>query len=73
MSQDTTTVTLMARRAAERLKPAVVVTPTMAFGISEHWMDHKGTLTVTPQVFCRIWSTRFATACGVMAFAISCW
>jgi creatinine amidohydrolase len=54
MSQDTTTVTLMAHRAAERLKPAVVVTPTVAFGISEHWMNHKGTLTVTPRVFCEL-------------------
>lgn len=54
MNHDTRSVVLLARRAAENLRPAVVVTPPLAIGISQHWMDHRGTLTLTPQTFCEM-------------------
>lgn len=54
MSHDTDSAVAVARAAAEKLRPAVVVTTPLAIGVSEHWMDHKGTLTLTPQTFCQV-------------------
>ncbi len=54
MSHDTRSVTLVAREAARRVFPAVIVTPPVHFGVSEHWMDHPGTLTLTPETFTQV-------------------
>ena len=51
MIHDTESVVHIARLVAERLCPRLVVTTPLAIGVSEHWMDHKGTLTVRPEVF----------------------
>lgn len=51
MIHDTESVVYIARLVAEKLRPRVVVTTPLAIGISEHWMDHKGTLTTRPEVF----------------------
>ena len=52
MIHDTLHVTHMAEQAAKRLHPQVVVATPIAIGVSEHWMAHKGTLTVRPEIFC---------------------
>ena len=51
MIHDTASAVLVAERAAQALSPVVVVTTPLAIGVSEHWMDHKGTLTTRPEVF----------------------
>ncbi len=51
MVHDTESVVRIARLVAERLRPRLVVTTPLAVGVSEHWMDHKGTLTARPEVF----------------------
>jgi creatinine amidohydrolase len=52
MIHDTLHVTYMAEQAARRLHPQVVVATPIPIGVSEHWMAHKGTLTVRPEIFC---------------------
>ena len=52
MIHDTLHVTHMAEQAARRLHPQVVVATPIAIGVSEHWMEHIGTLTVRPEIFC---------------------
>ena len=42
----------MAEQAARRLLPRVVVASPISIGVSEHWMEHIGTLTVRPEIFC---------------------
>jgi creatinine amidohydrolase len=54
MGHDARTVLWIARQVAERCRPAVVVTPVVNIGISEHWMDHPGTLTLSPSTFLRV-------------------
>ena len=54
MKHDAHTVAWIARQAAQRLNGAVVVAPTLNLGISEHWMDHPGTLTLTPATFVQV-------------------
>lgn len=54
MSHDTDSAVYVSRAAAERLRPAAIVTTPLALGVSEHWMDHKGTLTLTPATFCQV-------------------
>jgi creatinine amidohydrolase len=51
MIHDTASVSFIAEQAALRLHPGVVVATTVPIGVSEHWMAHKGTLTVRPEVF----------------------
>src|SRR5947207_6734815 len=51
MIHDTASALLVAERAARALHPAVIVTTPLAIGVSEHWMDHKGTLTTRPEIF----------------------
>lgn len=51
MYHDTASAVLVAERVAQLLYPHVVVTTPIAIGISEHWMDHKGTLTTRPEIF----------------------
>ncbi|MDA0711148.1 MAG: creatininase family protein [bacterium] len=52
MIHDTLHVTYMAEQAALRLHPGVVVATPIGIGVSEHWMEHPGTLTVRPEIFC---------------------
>jgi creatinine amidohydrolase len=54
MIHDTASALLVAERAAQALHPAVLVTTPLAIGVSEHWMDHKGTLTTRPDIFCEL-------------------
>ncbi len=51
MIHDTASVTYVAGQAALRLHPQVVVATTIPIGVSEHWMAHRGTLTVRAEVF----------------------
>lgn len=51
MIHDTASVTYMAEQAARALYPSVVVATPIPIGVSEHWMAHKGTLTVRKEVF----------------------
>ncbi|MBM3264404.1 MAG: creatininase family protein, partial [candidate division Zixibacteria bacterium] len=51
MIHDTASVTYMAHQAALRLFPSVVVATPIGIGVSEHWMEHKGTLTVRAEIF----------------------
>jgi creatinine amidohydrolase len=48
MEHDWRSVTIVAERIAARLKPAVLVAPSMMIGISEHHMRHRGTLSAMP-------------------------
>ena len=48
MEHDVASVTYIAREAALRLYPQVIVTVPMAVGISEHHMIHKGTISARP-------------------------
>ena len=51
MIHDTASAVHVSQLAAEKLFPQVVVTTPLAIGVSEHWMDHKGTLTLRAEVF----------------------
>lgn len=51
MYHDTQSAVYVSRLAAEKLFPQVIVTTPLAIGVSEHWMEHKGTLTLRPEVF----------------------
>lgn len=51
MINDTVSALHISEQAALRLYPRVVVATPLAIGVSEHWMVHKGTLTVCPDVF----------------------
>ena len=51
LSQDTDSALHVSRLAARALFPAVIVATPVAVGISEHWMRHKGTLSLRPEVF----------------------
>lgn len=52
MIHDSLHVTYMAEQTARRLHPQVVVATPITIGVSEHWMAHRGTLTVRPEIFC---------------------
>lgn len=52
MIHDTLHVSYMAEMAAKNLLPQVVVATPIGIGVSEHWMEHIGTLTVRPEIFC---------------------
>jgi creatinine amidohydrolase len=51
MSNDTASVTLVAQKAALMLYPSVMVATPVPVGISPHWMDRKGTLTLKKETF----------------------
>lgn len=51
MIHDTLHATWMAEQSALRVFPRAVVTSPISIGVSEHWMDHIGTLTVRPEIF----------------------
>ena len=51
MIHDTASATLVAQNAALQLYPSVIVATPVPIGISPHWMDRKGTLTLRPETF----------------------
>lgn len=51
MIHDTASVAYMAEHAALELYPQVAVASPIPIGVSEHWMEHRGTLTVRPEIF----------------------
>ena len=51
MINDTASVTLIAQQAALRVYPKVMVATPVAVGISPHWMDRKGTLSLKKETF----------------------
>ena len=51
MIQDTASALLVAQQAALQLYPLVIVADPVAVGISPHWMERKGTLTLRPETF----------------------
>lgn len=51
MEHDWRSVTLVATRVAERLRPRVLVAEGVMAGVSEHHMNHAGTLTLRPGTF----------------------
>jgi len=54
MIHDTASVTLIAEQVALALYPAVLVAPPVSVGISPHWMDRKGTLTLKRETFLNV-------------------
>jgi creatinine amidohydrolase len=51
MINDTASVTLVAQEAALRVFPKVMVATPVSIGISPHWMDRKGTLSLKKETF----------------------
>src|SRR5262249_25357245 len=51
MINDTASVTLVAQQAALLLYPQVMVATPVSIGISPHWMDRKGTLSLKKETF----------------------
>ena len=51
---DTASVVEVSKKAALKLFPKVTVATPIAIGVSEHWMDHKGTLTLRSEVFAEV-------------------
>ena len=51
MIHDTASVTLVAQQAALQVYPQVMVATPVAVGISPHWMDRKGTLSLRKETF----------------------
>jgi len=51
MVMDTAGVLLVAQQAALRLYPRVIVATPVSIGVSLHWMDRKGTLTLRKEIF----------------------
>ncbi len=51
MIHDTASVLLVAQNAALQLYPQVTVATPVPVGISPHWMERKGTLTLRPETF----------------------
>jgi len=51
MEHDTASAAYVAHQAALQLFPQAVVATPMSVGISEHWMEFKGTLSLRPETF----------------------
>jgi len=51
MEHDTASAAHVAYQAALQLYPQTVVATPMAVGISEHWMEFPGTLSLRPETF----------------------
>jgi creatinine amidohydrolase len=51
MIHDTASAVHVSKLAAQKLYPQVIVSTPLAIGVSEHWMDHKGTLSLRAEVF----------------------
>lgn len=54
MHHDTRSVELVTLRASRALFPEVIVCPTVSVGVSGHWMDHPGTLSLSVDTFTRV-------------------
>lgn len=54
MIHDTASVTLVAQQVALQLYPRVMVATPVSVGISPHWMDRKGTLTLKKETFLNV-------------------
>jgi len=54
MGMDTNSVTIVCTKVAQIMYPSVVVTPTVSIGISPHWMNRKGTLTLQRETFLNV-------------------
>lgn len=54
MEHDTASAVHIAHQASLELFPQVVVATPMPVGISEHWMEFRGTLTLKPETFCAV-------------------
>lgn len=54
MCQDTASVLYVAKGAAERLYPKVVLAPPLPYGFSPYHMDYPGTLTISPETFMNV-------------------
>jgi len=54
MEHDTASALHIAHQAALGLFPQVVVAPPIAVGISEHWMEWPGTLSLRPETFFQV-------------------
>ena len=52
MIHDTLHATYISEQVARRLYPQVVVATPISIGVSGHWMAHKGTLAIRPEIFC---------------------
>jgi creatinine amidohydrolase len=51
MSTDCTEIEFVTRKAAQRVAPLAVITPTISVGVSEHHMRHIGSLTSRWEIF----------------------
>ena len=51
LEHDAASALHVSHHAALDLYPRVIVTPPVTVGISEHWMEFKGTLTAKPETF----------------------
>ena len=51
MEHDTASAAYVAHQAALQLYPQVVVATPLSIGISEHWMEFPGTLSLRPETF----------------------
>lgn len=51
MSTDCTEIEFVTRKAAQRVAPLAVITPTISVGVSEHHMRHAGSLTSRWEIF----------------------
>jgi hypothetical protein len=51
MIMDTAGALLISQQAALKLYPRVIVTTPVAIGVSPHWMNRKGTLTLRTEIF----------------------
>jgi creatinine amidohydrolase len=51
MSTDCTEIEFVTRKAAQKVAPLTVITPTISVGISEHHMQHAGSLTSRWEIF----------------------
>ena len=51
MEHDTASAAHVAHQAALQLYPQVVVATPLSVGISEHWMEFPGTLSLRPETF----------------------
>jgi creatinine amidohydrolase len=51
MSTDCTEIEFVTRKAAQKVAPLAVITPTISVGVSEHHMKHAGSLTSRWEIF----------------------
>ncbi|MCZ2155801.1 MAG: creatininase family protein [Bryobacterales bacterium] len=64
MHHDTRSVELLALKAAQALFPKVIVCPAVSVGVSGHWMDHPGTLSLSVESFTGTVSDILSSLCS---------